>query len=205
MPKKGMVWNPYQTSIANCILGHSSSRNEYDYSAVKKELPDVPDGTIGRVAKALREAGWKIGPPLGQAGDDIEPPEEERMSKGENPDAGKKKPEPPKKPASPPKPASVATIRTGQPAPTVFIIAGQEIKIDEVQLYESYLLYLDLKARAILKTDAFSDFLFDSASSVWRILTARDNTTEEGEDNDGNFTDGAGEDGRTGTEYVAEA
>lgn len=196
MTKKGMVWNPYQTSIANCILAHSPAANEYDYNAVKQELPDVPDGTIGRIAKALREAGWKIGPPTDQPGDNP-PPEVNDVDKQPDKGGPKKKPEAAKKPATPPRPASVATVKTAQPAPTIFIIAGQEIKIDEVQLYESYLLYLDLKAREILKSDSFSDFLSDSASSVWRILTTNNNIME-GEDNDGDIEDGAGENGGDG-------
>lgn len=216
MTDKGMGWNPYQVSIAECILNHSPAKNEYDYKAVKAELPNVPDGTIGRVAKALRDAGWQMGPPLEKAGEVEEKPViEEPVKKTSGGDKSKKTApaartdnKSPVKPAAKtppePKPPRLAAFKSAQPAPTVFVIMGQEIKIDEVQLYESYLLYLDLKARLILKKDSFSDYLYDSAGTVWRILAARNGDEKEEQDDGGDITDGAAEADGLGEEAVIE-
>lgn len=53
-------WNANQKKIAEVILNHKRPDGSYEYKAVKAEIPDVPDGTIGKVAKALKENSWVI-------------------------------------------------------------------------------------------------------------------------------------------------
>ncbi len=63
----------------------------------------------------------------------------------------------------------LAAVTTKAPAPIVFTLGGQIIEIDTQSLYESYLLYSDLKVKCGLK-DPFATVLLDAMGFVWRTL-----------------------------------
>jgi len=53
-------WNPEQRRIGEVILKHKREDGSYDYKGVKADIPQVPDGTIGKIAKALKESNWQL-------------------------------------------------------------------------------------------------------------------------------------------------
>lgn len=63
----------------------------------------------------------------------------------------------------------LAVVTTKAPAPIVFTLGGQLIEVDTQSLYESYLLYSDLKVKCGLK-DSFSAVMLDAMGFVWRAL-----------------------------------
>ena len=86
-----------------------------------------------------------------------------------------KPPKPGKEVKSQSKPMSeggkLATILARQPAPVVFTIGEQRIELDPEALYESHLLYEDIKVHCGLK-DSFSDAIRDGVSLLWQLLVS---------------------------------
>jgi len=64
----------------------------------------------------------------------------------------------------------LATVTTPAPAAVVFVLGNQRIEMDPESLYESYLLYQDMKARCEL-TDGFGIVIRDAMGLMWRVLT----------------------------------
>ena len=137
------IWTDYQRRVAEVILRHrADTPNGYSYKAVKEELPSIPQGKISEIAKLLRENNWVIPPKDGQ-----KPPKEKEGGK-------------------------LATVTARQPAPVVFMLGKQEIELDAECIYESYLLFLDLKSRVPLKSD-FSSVIRDGVGLLWQILASQ--------------------------------
>ena len=67
---------------------------------------------------------------------------------------------------------SFATITSKQPAPIIFTLLDHRIELEPDGLYESYLLYLDLKQRCQL-SDSFTDVLRDGVGLAWQILASK--------------------------------
>ena len=63
----------------------------------------------------------------------------------------------------------LATVTAKQPAPVVFVLGERKIELDPEALYESYLLYEDIKLRCLL-TDSFSNVLRDGIALLWQLL-----------------------------------
>lgn len=63
----------------------------------------------------------------------------------------------------------IATITVPKPAAAVFTLGNQKILIDPADLYESFMLYEDLKVRCSLE-DNFSTVLKDGIGLLWEIL-----------------------------------
>ena len=136
-------WTDYQRQIAEVILRHrADTPTGYSYKAVKEELPTTSSGKISEIAKALRENNWVIPPKDGQ-----KTPKEKEGGK-------------------------LATVTARQPAPVVFMLGKQEIELDTECIYESYLLFLDLKSRVPLKSD-FSSVIRDGVGLLWQILASQ--------------------------------
>ena len=136
-------WTDQQRQIAKVVLGHRREEGSgYDFSAVQQELPNVSKGRISEVAKALRENGWAI--PAGT------PAKEKKQSSG----PGKR---------------VLINITSRKPAPILFTIGEHDIGLDTEPLYESYLLYEDLKVRYGF-TDSFSVVLKDAMAICYRLL-----------------------------------
>jgi len=81
------------------------------------------------------------------------------------------KPEEPKKPPKEIEGGKFATVTARQPAPVIFILGETKIELDPQALYESFLLYEDMKLRCQL-TDGFSSVILDGVGLLWRILAS---------------------------------
>ena len=66
----------------------------------------------------------------------------------------------------------LVTVTARQPAPVVFVLGERKIELDPEALYESYLLYEDIKAKCSL-TDSFSDVLRDGVALLWQLLVKK--------------------------------
>ena len=66
----------------------------------------------------------------------------------------------------------IVTVTQGKPAAVVFSLGAEKIELEPQALYESYLLYLDLKARLDLK-DGFTATLRDALAFTWRLFVSR--------------------------------
>lgn len=53
-------WDERTKKIAEIILKHHKDDGNYDFTAVKQELPDIAKSTISRTAKTLRGNNWLI-------------------------------------------------------------------------------------------------------------------------------------------------
>lgn len=62
-----------------------------------------------------------------------------------------------------------ATVAAIQPAPVVFFLGEHRIELEPEAIYESYLLYQDIKLRCGIN-EGFSDTLRDGMGLLWRIL-----------------------------------
>lgn len=123
--------------------------DSYDFKASQAELKDISKSSISDVAKALKENNWQI-PARGK-------------------DGGKVKTETEK---------SLAGLRIPEP-PVVFEVRGEKVRISPEDLYESYFIYLDMKARAGID-DTFSDTLKAGMEILWS-LCVRPIITDGGE------------------------
>ncbi len=63
----------------------------------------------------------------------------------------------------------VATVTVAKPAAVVFTLGNQTILLDPADLYESFLLYEDLKVKCQLE-DNFSTVLKDGIGLLWEVL-----------------------------------
>jgi hypothetical protein len=63
----------------------------------------------------------------------------------------------------------VATVTVAKPAAVVFTLGNQTILLDPADLYESFLLYEDLKIKCEL-TDNFTQVLKDGMGLLWEVL-----------------------------------
>lgn len=71
----------------------------------------------------------------------------------------------------------LVTFAVASPAPVVFTLGRQNIGLDAQDLYESYILYLDVKEHLQME-DSFSAFLKDGASVIWQILVNKPVVTD---------------------------
>lgn len=85
----------------------------------------------------------------------------------------------PEKPAAQAEGGKIATITARQPAPVIFSLGKHEIELEPQAIYESYLLYEDMRLRCQL-TDGFSSVILDGVGLLWRIL-ASEPRIEKGE------------------------
>jgi len=135
-------WTEHQRCIAEVVLRHRQEEGSgYNLNAVQQELPGVSSGTISKVAKALRDNGWAI------------------------PAKGEEKEKPPKEREG----GKLAVVVAKQPAPVVFVLGEHRIELETEAIYESYLLYQDIKQRYALN-DSFSNVLRDGVALMWQIL-----------------------------------
>lgn len=135
-------WTDYQKRIAETVLQHrADTKAGYDFKAVKEELGEVSQGKISEVAKALRENNWTI-------------PVKDSEKVPQAKEGGK-----------------LVTVAAKQPAPVVFMLGKEEIELDPAALYESYLLYQDIKVRCNLQ-DGFSSVIRDGVGLLWRVLVS---------------------------------
>ncbi len=136
-------WTDYQRRIAEVILKHrADTKAGYDFKTVKEELgSDVSQGKISEVAKALRENDWIIPAKESTPG----PPVRE---------GGK-----------------LATVTAKQPAPVIFTLGQQMIELDAEALYESFILYQDMKVKCSIN-DGFSAVIRDGVGLLWRVLVS---------------------------------
>jgi hypothetical protein len=74
----------------------------------------------------------------------------------------------------------IATITVAKPAAIVFTLGNQTILLDPGDLYESFLLYEDLKVKCEL-TDNFSVVLKDGIGLLWEVLVNPPNIQQEEE------------------------
>lgn len=65
----------------------------------------------------------------------------------------------------------LATFVAKQPAPVVFVLGEQRIELEPEALYESYLLYQDMKVRCGLDS-TFSSVLRDGMGLLWRVIAS---------------------------------
>lgn len=78
----------------------------------------------------------------------------------------------PEKPLKEREGGKLATFTAKQPAPVVFFLGEQRIELEPQAIYESYLLYEDLRAKVGLN-DSFSQALQDAMGIAWRLLAAK--------------------------------
>jgi hypothetical protein len=136
------TWTDYQKRISESILKHrADTKAGYDFKTVKEELGEVSQGKISEVAKALRENKWII-------------PSIEAVNTPQAKEGGK-----------------LVTVTGKQPAPVVFFLGKEEIELEPSALYESFLLYQDMKVRCDLK-DGFSSVIRDGVGLLWRVLVS---------------------------------
>ena len=135
-----------------------------------------------RMMKGWRPSGWKeppSGEPPGNGGGDKPPsgplPVQEVIQ--ETPDTAQKatddnghKNVAAKTPVKPG--GTLATVAGRRPASVMFTIGNVQVPIDPQDFYETYILYMDLVARADIH-DSFSTVIKDAVGFVWRNLVAR--------------------------------
>jgi len=63
---------------------------------------------------------------------------------------------------------AVAALSSAR-APVLFKLGQEEISLDFQDLYESYLLYNDMKTRGIIREDGFRDALKDGMALLWTV------------------------------------
>ena len=83
----------------------------------------------------------------------------------------------PKAPAAEPKvvpqgTVPAAALSSARP-PILFQLGQENIALNFQDLYESYLLYNDMKTRGIIRQDGFSDTLKDGMALLWTILVGQ--------------------------------
>ena len=66
----------------------------------------------------------------------------------------------------------VVAVVEKKPAATVFMLGSERIEIDPKDLYETYLLYLDIKAKTKMD-DSFSVMFKDAMGICWRLMVAK--------------------------------
>ena len=65
----------------------------------------------------------------------------------------------------------LATVVAKQPAPVIFVLGDQRIELEPEALYESYLLYQDMKVRCGLDS-TFSGVMRDGVALLWRVIAS---------------------------------
>lgn len=73
----------------------------------------------------------------------------------------------------------LVTVGAKRPAPVIFFLGEQQIELEPEAIYESYLLYQDMKVRAGL-SDGFSNVIRDGVALLWRVI-ASEPIIEKGE------------------------
>lgn len=71
----------------------------------------------------------------------------------------------------PSKEKEIAAVTARQPAPVIFVLGEHKIELEPGAIYESYLLFMDMKLRCSLDSD-FSSVLRDGVGLLWRVIAS---------------------------------
>jgi len=74
-------------------------------------------------------------------------------------------------PLKPEEARELAAVITKKPAPVIFVLGDQRIELEPEALYESHLLYQDMKVRCGLDS-TFSSVLRDGMALLWRVIAS---------------------------------
>ena len=65
----------------------------------------------------------------------------------------------------------IATVTAKQPAPVIFVLGEHKIELEPGAIFESYLLYEDMKLKCGLDSD-FSSVMRDGVGLLWRVIAS---------------------------------
>ncbi len=173
----GLKWDPTQVAIASMLKPGKATNDITEHVKCSRQL-------VNKVRKALKAGDnppiISATPPAGvanlPAGDNKtpagtplrtalevakdKPPPKEKLPKGKGGASGKEM-----------EGGEMVTVVGKTPASIIFALGTSRIELEPQALYETYLLYEDIKTRCQL-TDSFAYVIRDAVGLMWQILVS---------------------------------